>query len=171
MQNFSDKLSFFPFCRIRSLIFDALLSVSYRFSLIQAIHPNFHQNGWQSCRKFHRKCLRAPTSRLTSILFNPRCGVSAGRVWAETAWGRRPHISSTKRLIYRYFLIWHKFIIFDTKLLKGCKISRPLLLINILYVYIINTNSDSQLICKNNRFTPPLCTDVSVQIYTDFILL
>ena len=69
------------------------------------------------------------------------------------------------------FLIGHKFINFDTKLLEGCKISRPLLLINILYVYIINTNSDSQLICKNNRFTPPLCTDVSVQIYTDLLIL
>ena len=73
--------------------------------------------------------------------------------------------------IYRYFFKWHKFINFDTKLLEGCKISRPLLLINILYVYIINTNSDNQLICKNNRFTPPLCTDVSVQIYTDLLIL
>ena len=35
---------------------------SPQFSPIQAIHRNFHQDGWQSCRKSDRKCLRAPTS-------------------------------------------------------------------------------------------------------------
>ena len=32
-------------------------------SPIQAIHRNLHQIGWQSSHIFHRKCLRAPTSK------------------------------------------------------------------------------------------------------------
>ena len=38
--------------------------LSPQISPIRAIHRNFHQDGWQSCRKSDRKCLRAPTSKI-----------------------------------------------------------------------------------------------------------
>ena len=72
--------------------------LSPQFSPIQAIHRNFHQDGWQSCRKSDRKCLRAPTSQYGVTPLKGRLDQRVPRRPSGVHWAR-PSLLTICRLL------------------------------------------------------------------------